>query len=119
MSVTDSLILPDLLQRASRPESLDWRPFCEGVQIHPIYGDPGGGPAAALLRYRCGAEVPVHTHAGYEHVLILAGAQVDQNGVHRAGTLVVNPPNSRHRVSSPEGCVVLVVWERPVCFDKP
>jgi hypothetical protein len=28
----------------------------------------------------------------------------------------VNPPGSRHAVESAEGCLVMVVWERPIQF---
>ncbi len=119
MSLEDSLILPDLLQRVGDPDALEWQPFRAGVRIHPIYGEGGDGPSAALLRYSPGASVPTHTHIGHEHVLVLSGSQVDGNGTHAAGTLVVNPPGSSHRVISPEGCVVLVIWERPVRFNTP
>ena len=32
-------------------------------------------------------------------------------------TLVINPPGSRHRVVSDDGCLVLVIWEQPVVFE--
>ena len=91
-----------------------WSYWREGVQICRLYGDGISGPAAALLRYAPNAEVPMHKHTGYEHVLVLSGTQQDAEGVYGTGTLVVNPPGSRHRVCAPGGCTVLVVWERPV-----
>jgi len=39
-------------------------------------------------------EVPMHEHTGYEHILILAGSQRDENGTFEAGTLVINPPGT-------------------------
>jgi anti-sigma factor ChrR (cupin superfamily) len=56
----------------------------------------------------------MHEHMGYEHILVLSGAQQDEGGIYSAGTMVVNPPGSRHRVQAPAGCTVLIVWERPV-----
>ncbi|HEX4446621.1 MAG TPA: cupin domain-containing protein [Polyangiaceae bacterium] len=93
---------------------VDWKPWREGVDICRLYGDGDTGPAAALLRYAPNAEVPFHEHHGYEHIFVLAGEQEDASGVYPAGTMVVNPPGSRHRVRAPQGCTVLIVWERPV-----
>jgi anti-sigma factor ChrR (cupin superfamily) len=93
---------------------VEWTPWREGVDIYRLYGDGESGASAALLRYAPNAEVPQHEHRGYEHVFVLSGSQEDASGVYRAGTLVVNPPGTRHVVRSPEGCTVLIVWERPV-----
>lgn len=112
------LILPAILERALDPTALDWRPFRPGVEIYPINGDFRDGPAAALLRYEPGATVPKHSHSGHEHLLVLSGSQSDAHGTYRAGTLVVNRPGTSHAIESPEGCVVLLIWERPVCFDR-
>jgi anti-sigma factor ChrR (cupin superfamily) len=90
-----------------------WTPWRKGVEICRLYGDGKSGPAAALLRYAPNAVVPLHEHDGYEHVFVLAGAQEDESGAYLAGTMVVNTPGSRHTVRSPEGCTVLIVWERP------
>lgn len=106
----------ELLQRAAAPDRLDWQPLRPGVEFHALYGRPGQGPAAALLRYAPGAEVPVHEHSGYEYILVLEGVQEDVRGRYPPGTLVVNPPGSRHAVRSVEGCIVLAIWERPIRF---
>jgi anti-sigma factor ChrR (cupin superfamily) len=71
-----------------------------------------------VLRYLPGAEVPRHVHTGFEHILVLSGAQHDERGRYTAGTFVVNPAGTAHRVWSPEGCLVLIVWERPVRFKE-
>lgn len=110
-----ALILPDLLRRVWA-DQIVWAPFREGVEIHQIYQLPDSGSAAALLRYAPGAAVPEHEHSGHEHILVLSGSQIDARGEHLAGTLVVNLPGTRHSVSSPRGCVVYVVWARPVVF---
>ncbi len=71
------------------------------------------------MRYQRGAEVPLHAHDGHELIAVLSGAQEDERGRYPAGSLVVNPPGSKHSVRAEAGCVVLVVWERPVVFDAP
>ncbi len=111
------LVVSGLLQRAaSLKDELGWELLRPGVHIRQLYQVPGGGAAAALLRYQPGASVPSHEHLGHEHVLVLDGAQSDERGYYPAGTLVINRPVSAHRVASADGCVVLVIWERGVRF---
>ena len=113
----EPIVLPQLAKRALATD-FAWSPFRPGIQIHRLYGNSDSGPSAALLRYSPGASVPYHRHEGYEHIHVLHGAQVDAGGSYAAGTLIVNPPGSGHEVHSPDGCVVLVIWERPVRFDR-
>ena len=109
-----AMIWPDLLAIAKSPEHFPWQPFRAGVEIYRLYGDGQQGSAAALLKYEPGASVPEHEHTGYEHIIVLSGAQQDYQGNHAAGTLVINPPGSGHKVASDEGCIVLIIWEKPV-----
>jgi anti-sigma factor ChrR (cupin superfamily) len=94
-------------------------PLRPGVEILYLYNDEKSGAAAALLRYEPGATVPAHEHQGYEHVFVLSGAQSDARGRYGEGVLLINPPGTSHRVVSEEGCLVLVVWQRPVRFLEP
>ncbi len=93
-----------------------WVPFREGVEIYRLQESVDGGASSALLRYKPGASVPPHEHNGYEHVLVISGSQRDERGHYSAGTLVINPPGSKHAVTSDDGCVVFVIWEAPVIF---
>ena len=109
------IVLRDALTNIDALEkSFDWRPFRPGVEIARIYTTPDNGPSAAFLKYQPGASVPLHMHSGYEHIFILKGTQVDRSGEHVAGDVVINPPGSSHNVSSPNGCIVLIVWDKPV-----
>jgi anti-sigma factor ChrR (cupin superfamily) len=104
--VFDPLVLPALLGRASSLAGEDdWSPFRPGISVRWLYRTVEGGPGA-----------PLHEHLGYEHVLVLQGSQSDERGHYPCGTLVVNPPGSRHAVTSERGCVVLIIWERGVRF---
>lgn len=98
------------------PEDGPWVALGPGVDAVWLYRDEHGGPAAAYLRYRAGARVPLHAHPDTEHVFVISGAQEDEYGRYPAGSVVINPPGSRHSVASPEGCVVLVIWARQVAF---
>jgi anti-sigma factor ChrR (cupin superfamily) len=116
----DPLILKDALTNMSALDpTLNWHPFRPGIQISPIYAAPNGGASAAFLKYQPGAHVALHMHAGYEHIFILQGSQIDRSGENRAGTVIINPPGSSHQVSSPHGCIVLIIWEKPVVLLPP
>ncbi len=105
-----------LFRLAEDPERISWQAFRPGVDIHRLYGDGVEGPTAALLRFREAGLIPLHEHCGYEHILVLAGSQRDQNSEAHAGTLMINPPGSRHRIRSEAGCIVLAIYEKPVRF---
>jgi len=109
-------VLPDLLAQTLRPD-FTWSELRPGVDEHRLYGsNAGSGPIASILRYAPGARVPYHRHGGHEHIFVLSGSQRDERGTYGAGTLVINPPDSRHDVASDDGCTVLIIWERPVTF---
>lgn len=107
------LVLSDIWSLGDRADTLPWQPFRPGVEIHRLYDDPSGA-AAALLRYQPGAQVPHHDHTGYEHIFVLQGAQRDQHATYPAGSLVINAPDTDHAVASDDGCLVLVIWQKPV-----
>jgi len=113
------IILKDIFNLPARADSLQWEQFRPGVKIHRLYGDPATGPFAALLWYEPGAGVPRHEHLGYEHIIILSNSQTDDTGEKPAGTLIINPPQSVHSVSSAQGGIALLIWERPVSFLDP
>jgi anti-sigma factor ChrR (cupin superfamily) len=93
-----------------------WEELSPGIRMHPLYGFEGEGSRAALLSYTPGATLARHAHPGFEHILILEGEQRDERGAYGEGTLVINPPGTNHHVSSPKGCLVLAIWEKPVVF---
>ncbi|MGQ0566875.1 MAG: cupin domain-containing protein [Gemmobacter sp.] len=90
-----------------------YQPFRDGVEISPILT---GEPGVALLRYAPGAGVPRHFHHGLETIVVLDGTQSDDNGDYPAGSVVLNPEGTSHRVWSTGGCVVLIQWNRAVEF---
>ncbi|HVZ72333.1 MAG TPA: cupin domain-containing protein [Polyangia bacterium] len=108
------VVLTDLVNRAKRAD-FTWEPLRPGIEIHRLYGGERG-PSAAVLRYAPGAKLALHEHPGYEHIFILEGAQVDDHGRYDAPSFIVNPPGSTHSVTSPDGCLVLVIWQEPVRF---
>src|SRR4051812_31775066 len=107
----DRLVVSDLPAIAANAERLTWKQHGPGIEIHSLYESGPRGPAAALLRYQPGAALPRHVHPGFEHIFVLAGEQQDERGRYAAGAMVINPPGSAHSVTSPTGCLVLVIWE--------
>jgi anti-sigma factor ChrR (cupin superfamily) len=95
--------------------SLPFQDLRDGVEIHVLNEAPDGA-RAAILRYRAGAEVPTHRHEGYEYIYVLEGEQSDERGSYGAGSFVINEPGVSHRVRSRNGCVILIIWQRPVVF---
>jgi hypothetical protein len=110
------LIFGDLLAAAT-DSTLVWEKMREGIDIARLYATEGG-PSAALLRYAPGARLQRHEHTGFEHIFVLAGSQVDDNGEHHAGALLIHGPGTSHTITSKHGCLVLAIWERPVRFFK-
>lgn len=92
-----------------------WHVLREGVEIQYLHRALGE-PIAALLRYQPGAHVPPHRHAGVELIQVLHGSQRDASGVYPAGSVKINLPGTAHDLVSDDGCVVLIVWEKPVEF---
>lgn len=110
------VVWPGLLTIDPDDPELTWESLQPGVDICPLYGDRNNGCSSALLRYEPGASIPRHRHTGHEHLLILRGSQRDEHGTYRQGTFLINRPEGGHRVTSDEGCLVLVIWEAPVEF---
>jgi anti-sigma factor ChrR (cupin superfamily) len=95
--------------------ALPFEPLGPGVEIHVLH-ETSEGVRSAVLRYAPGARVPAHRHEGYEYIYVLEGEQGDERGSYGPGSFVVNAPGEIHQVRSPNGCVVLILWLRPVVF---
>jgi anti-sigma factor ChrR (cupin superfamily) len=106
----------DLFRIAQHQDKIPWVKYGDDIEIFRLYGDGVTGPTAALLRYRRGGEVPLHEHIGYEHIFVLAGSQQDEYRTYEAGSFAINPPGTRHKVVSKNGCIVLAIYEKPVKF---
>lgn len=117
---TAPVVLSDFVAYATKLRDTDeWQPFRPGVTAHWLYKEDGAGPAAVLLRYEAGARVALHEHVGYEHLYVIEGDQYDEYGSYPAGSLVINPPGTRHSPGSKGGCVALLIYEKAVRFVDP
>ena len=112
-----AMIFEALFDVQTQIEQRQWQPLAEGVFVSTLHQSGENGSRSALLHYLPGASVPRHLHAGLEYILILQGSQIDGDRIYETGTLVIHKPGSDHAIKSPEGCVALGVWEKPVVFQ--
>ena len=110
-----TLSIRNILSLGLNPDTVAWEYFREGIEISPIYTS-AAGCSAAFIRYAPGSSVPMHEHTGYEHILILQGAQEVDDNQYNLGDLMISPPGSSHQIKSKSGCIVLAIWEKPVKF---
>ena len=111
-----SLVVNVLLEQDALLQQYQWEPLAEGVFIATLYTTGEDGPRSALLHYLPGASVSSHLHRGFEHILILHGSQQDGEVTYTKGDLVIHRPGTGHGIYSPEGCIALGIWEKPVAF---
>ncbi len=83
-----------------------------GVERKILYRDPSGRETV-LLRMAAGARLPDHRHVGVEQSFILQGALADEEGTCTAGNFVWRRPGSVHHAWSPDGCLMLAIFEAP------
>lgn len=107
-----------ITRETSRSTYLDvagiaWEPTpYPGVETKMLYQDPSGR-RTTLTRLRPGARLPRHRHVGLEQSFVLEGTLVDEEGACTAGNFVWRRPGSVHEAWSPEGCLVLGIFDAP------
>lgn len=95
-------------------EQLDWisSPMA-GVDRRPL--DRVGAEVAratSIVRYAPGSEFSPHVHTGGEEFLVLEGVFQDEHGDFPQGSYIRNPPQSKHKPGSDEGCIIFVkLWQ--------
>lgn len=108
-------IAEDFSQRVVvHSESLDWlaSPMV-GVDRRPLdrVGDEVAR-ATSIVRYAPGSEFSPHVHTGGEEFIVLDGVFQDEHGNFPTGSYIRNPPQSKHKPGSKDGCVIFVkLWQ--------
>lgn len=64
--------------------------------------------ATTIVSYEAGSSFTEHTHDLGEEFIVLDGVFSDESGDYSAGMYVRNPPGSRHRPFTREGCQIFV-----------
>jgi len=95
-------------------EAMDWvsSPM-PGVSRRPL--DRVGeevARATTIVKYEAGSHFSPHVHTGGEEFIVLSGVFQDERGDFPAGSYIRNPPQSKHKPGSDEGCVIFVkLWQ--------
>ncbi len=80
-----------------------------GVQRKPLSREfAESGQTTSLVRFAPGSSFSPHTHPLGEEIIVLDGVFSDENGDYPAGSYLRNPPGSRHKPFTREGCLLFV-----------
>jgi anti-sigma factor ChrR (cupin superfamily) len=126
----DITIYRNLFTAGLDVDQLDLTPYVQpgraGVDVDWLYTGAQTGPDGAeayIARFAPGSHGNLHEHLGFELMIVLDGELHNDNGdVYPPGTLIVEQPTSVHQVSSPHGCVAIVIREKgtvPVSATAP
>jgi anti-sigma factor ChrR (cupin superfamily) len=105
-----------------RPADMEWQKTrFPGCEVKTLLFDADTGLVTALMRFAPGAVLPDHEHVKIEQTYVLEGKLVDKEGP--AAGLAVNPgefvwrePGSRHVAWTPEGGLMLAMFQIPNKF---
>jgi anti-sigma factor ChrR (cupin superfamily) len=114
--------LSELASRPVRPQEMDWEEIrYPGCKVKTLLVDPQTGLLTALLKMEPGAELPDHEHVMIEQTYVLEGKLVDKDGPDAGleigpGEYVWRPAGSRHSAWTPEGALMLAMFQIPNKF---
>lgn len=81
----------------------------DGVSRIPLEREAAeSGHTTSFVRFEPGSFFPEHSHPQGEELYVLDGVFSDENGDYPAGTYLRNPPGSRHKPFTKEGCTLFV-----------
>jgi len=74
-----------------------------------------------MLKAEAGADIPSHSHRGYELTLVLKGSFHDQANQFERGHVQEADDDTEHEISIDEGseCVCLALTQAPLAFSNP
>ena len=108
--------------RVVHANQLDWEPIkYAGCYVKTLMVDRKSGLLTVLLKMDPGASLPDHEHAMMEQTYMLEGRLVDTEGPEKGlevgpGEFVYRPSGSRHAASTPEGALMVAIFQVPNKF---
>jgi anti-sigma factor ChrR (cupin superfamily) len=105
-----------------KPAEMEWKQTrFPGCEVKTLMADPKTGLMTALMRFAPGAVLPDHEHVNIEQTYVLEGRLVDKDGPAqgieaKAGEFIWREPGSRHSAWTPEGGVMLAIFQVPNKF---
>jgi anti-sigma factor ChrR (cupin superfamily) len=112
----------DLASRLVKSDQMPWQPIrYPGCSIKTLFVDREKGLLTVLLKMEPGAELPDHEHALVEQTYMLEGKLVDKDGPEAGltvgpGQFVWRPAGSRHAAWTPEGGLMIAIFQVPNKF---
>jgi len=93
-----------------RPEDQEWviSPADGVSRVHLERVAEESGHVTSFVKFEPGSYFPQHSHPNGEEILVLEGVFSDERGDYPAGTYIRNPPGSRHKPFTKEGCKLFV-----------
>jgi anti-sigma factor ChrR (cupin superfamily) len=109
--------LPPMATRFVDTVSLPWeKTKFPGVETKTLLLDKKSGLLTVLLRMAPGAELPDHEHVMIEQTYVIEGRLVCAEGEVTAGNYCWRPAGSRHTAGTPEGGLMLAMFQVPNRF---
>lgn len=114
--------LGPLASRVVHANAMDWEPIrYPGCKVKTLMVDPKLGLLTVLLKMEPGAQLPDHEHALMEQTYMLEGRLVDLEGPEKGlevgpGEFVYRPAGSRHAAYTPEGGLMIAIFQVPNKF---
>lgn len=85
----------------------------DGVSRIPLEREAEeSGHTTSFVKFEAGSFFPEHSHPQGEELYVLDGVFSDERGDYPAGTYIRNPPGSRHKPFTKEGCTLFVKLEQ-------
>jgi anti-sigma factor ChrR (cupin superfamily) len=109
--------LGPLDSRFVAPHDMPWEDTrFAGVKAKTLLVDPSSGLCTVLLKMEPGAMLPDHEHVLIEQTYVIEGALVCAEGTCPAGSFVWRPAGSRHAAGTPNGGLMLAMFQIPNKF---
>lgn len=107
-----------------RSNEIEWKPLgeenSEGIFIKSLlFDEKTHRSPTILLKFEAGATYPLHNHPAGEEVFVLEGDIKLGKDELFAGDYLFTAVNNKHRVSTKNGCVILLKAPEEVEIIKP
>jgi anti-sigma factor ChrR (cupin superfamily) len=117
--------LGPLASRVVKANDMPWEKIVyPGCFVKTLMVDRKNGLLTVLLRMEPGAELPDHEHILMEQTYMIEGRLVDRSGPEKGlsvgpGEFVYRPAGSRHSAYTPDGGLMLAIFQVPNKFYEP
>ncbi len=109
--------LTSMASRFVEVENLPWEPtMVDGVETKTLLFEKSSGLLTVIMKMAPGAALPDHAHMQIEQTFVLEGTLVCGEGECRKGDFVWRPAGSRHKAWSPDGGLMLAIFQVPNKF---